>query len=49
MRLTIDIPAREIAVEKACPVPLAIRGVTWKESCLDLVTTGETELHGPHD
>jgi hypothetical protein len=34
MRLTIDIPDREIAIAKSCPVPLAIKGVTWKESCL---------------
>jgi hypothetical protein len=34
MRLTIDIPDREIAIANACSVPLAIRGVTWRESCL---------------
>jgi hypothetical protein len=34
MRIVIDIPEREIAIAKACPVPLAIKGVKWKESCL---------------
>jgi hypothetical protein len=34
MRLTIDIPDPQQAVSQACPVPLAIKGVTWKESCL---------------
>lgn len=34
MRLTIDIPDPQQAMSRACPVPLAIKGVTWKESCL---------------
>jgi hypothetical protein len=34
MRLTIDIPDPGIAIARACPVPLAIKGVTWRESCL---------------
>jgi hypothetical protein len=34
MRLTIDIPDSQQAVQMACPVPLAIKSVTWKESCL---------------
>lgn len=34
MRLTIDIPDPQQAISQACPVPLAIKGVTWKESCL---------------
>jgi len=34
MRLTIDIPDPQQAISQACAVPLAIKGVTWKESCL---------------
>lgn len=34
MRLTIDIPDPQQAMSQACPIPLAIKGVTWKESCL---------------
>lgn len=34
MRLTIDIPERETACAKACPVAIAIKGVKWKASCL---------------
>jgi hypothetical protein len=34
MRLTIDIPDPQQAISRACPVPIAIKGVTWKEACL---------------
>lgn len=34
MRFTIDIPDPQQAISQACPVPLAIKGVAWKESCL---------------
>jgi hypothetical protein len=34
MRLTIDIPETQEAMSHACPVPLAVRGVRWSESCL---------------
>jgi hypothetical protein len=34
MRLTIDIPDRELPIAKACPVGIAVKGVKWKASCL---------------
>src|ERR1700685_2369760 len=34
VRLTIDIPDPQKAMSRPCPVPLAIKGVRWKESCL---------------
>ncbi len=34
MRLTIDIPEPQEAMSHACPVPLAVRGIRWSESCL---------------
>jgi hypothetical protein len=49
MRLTIDIPDPQQAVSQACPVPLAIKGVTWKESCLgkQAKETGVYVIHAP--
>lgn len=34
MRLIIEIPSPQEAMAPACPVPLAMRGVKWSESCL---------------
>lgn len=34
VRLTIDIPDPQQAISRACPVPLATKGMTWTESCL---------------
>lgn len=34
MRLTIDIPDRELAIAKACPVAVAVKGIKWRASCL---------------
>src|SRR4051794_17809596 len=33
MRLTIDIPEPQQAISRACPVPLAAKGLRWNESC----------------
>lgn len=34
MRLTIDIPDPQQAISRACPVPLATKGMAWTEACL---------------
>jgi hypothetical protein len=49
MRLVVDIPEPKEAIKQACPIPLAARGVRWKQSCLGRLAkaTGVYVIH--HD